>query len=320
MIQLSVITMFCDGTEDLLDKWVTNANEKIAVTHELIVVDNTTEQTIPRSDKYKLVQMGRNAMQFAGRRAGVYEADGEYVWLVDNDDIILPLKHWEWDEDLICFNYLGSEIDSDKVFLCDKSYPLSYTASKTDFFKQVWHQAQKNMVWNKFYKKDVLLKTYSKLPEGLEFSFMEDTLLNILNIANVQSIRFETTAYYHYHIGTGISTKKMYRSMAQLKRVISGLDIAFGIFSMAIPKRLQEESGIQFMPLYRGAALYYLCKYEFVAPELIEQYTELLHEYFDKQILLDVLKECSGKTIDRKLALKVKHYINDYITEEAQNA
>lgn len=309
---LSIITMICDGTESLLDNWVQNAQEKVKIEKELIVVDNTTAQTVAESSYYKVVKMGHNAMQFAGRRAGVEAAKGDYIFLVDCDDEILPINSFNWDEELICFNYMATKPDSKDEYICSNPYTLSYTASKGIFFDYNWRNAVKNMVWNKFYSRDLLLRVYSKLPY-FEICFMEDVLLNIFVLAEVKSIRFEAKAFYRYFFGTGVSTKKVYTDIEPLKRLFVGMETALSVFNLAFSKEAQEQSGLTTIGFYRGCIEYALEKYGNLAPGLEEPYTKMIGKYFDKALLLKVLKNQTDRDIDRKTMLKAKHCINDYM-------
>jgi len=311
-MMLSIVTMICDGTEKLLLPWIENAKRCIKIPHELIVVDNTTEQTVPEWDEIKVVRMGHNAMQFAGRRAGVESASGDYIFLVDCDDELLPLTSWEWNEDLICFNYMGKHPDDDSEYICTEPYRLSYTASKGIFFDQSWRMAAKNMVWNKFYKKDLLMRVYSKLPY-FEICFMEDVLLNLLVLAETTSIRFESKAFYKYFFGTGVSTKKIYRELAPLKRLFQGMETALSVFNLAFDESAQMQSGITTVGFYHGCIEYALEKFGNLDESLEESYTKMIGEYFDKDVLLKVLKKQTDKDIDRKTMLKAKHCINDYL-------
>jgi len=308
---LSVITMFCDGTENLLEPWLKNAQESVKIEKELIIVDNTTAQSIPESTAYKVVKMGHNAMQFAGRRAGVEAASGDYVFLVDCDDEILPITHFDWDEEVICFNYMGKHPDKDEVYVCTEPYKLSYTASKGEFFDAAWRKATKNMVWNKFYSREMMMRLYSKLPY-FEICFMEDVLLNLFVLAEAKSIRFEAKAFYKYFFGTGVSTKKVYTDLAPLERLFVGMETALTVFNLAFSKDAQAQSGITTLGFYQGCVQYALEKFGNLSPELEEPYTHLINKYFDKETLKMVLKNV-GNNLERKTMLRAKHCINDYL-------
>ena len=249
-MKLSIITMFCDGHAYYVPKWVENVEKVVKIDHEIIIVDNSECQDLPELPNTKMIRAGRNIMQFAARRIGVENATGDYVFLVDCDDDILPITDFPWNQDLICFNYLAREPESDKDLICGEPYTLSYTASDGIFFDSAWKTACKNMVWNKFIKRDVLLRLYSKLPY-FEISFMEDTLLCMFLLAEVESIRFEQKAFYRYYFGSGISTQTTYTNLTPLCRLFNGLETALNVFNQAFTKQAQEQRELQlfrFMP------------------------------------------------------------------------
>ena len=230
---------------------------------------------------------------------GAEAAKGEYVWLVECDEDIVSLEDFPFTEDLVCCNYIAGEKGSEKKYLCDKAYPLAYTASNTCFFNVFWQRANKNMVWNKFYKTDILKKAYKKVPYGLRICNMEDTLVNILylSMADISSIRYETKAFYSYYFGSGISTSNKYTEISKLNHLMCGFDQLFGILSQLLPEKTQKVTGIDVIALYRGAALYYLQKYEFVDQSIEKDYTDLLLKYFEKDFLIMILKDREEKTI-----------------------
>ena len=309
-MKLSVITLICDGYEHLIDKWVKNAREAILIDKEIIIVDNTTAQSVPKIDGVKVVKAGHNAMQFAGRRMGVEASTGDYIFLVDADDDILPITHFEWDEEMICFNYMAKFADDNQEYICGEPYRIAYTASKTaTFFDTCWKDACKNMVWNKFYKRDLLMRVCSHLPY-IEICFMEDVLLNLLVLAEVTSIRFENKSFYRYYFGTGISTKKKYTDLAPLVRIFSGIETALTVFNLAFDEKAQEQSGITTVGFYKGCMLYALQKIETVDDCILPMYMQLIKSMFKKELLLKSLEK-NSKTFSRKAYLRAKHAIND---------
>ena len=130
-MKLSVVTLICTGYEEHYEPWVKKANEKIKVNHELIVVDNRPAIMEPLKplENVRIISAYENRFQFEGRRLGAEAATGDYVWLTDCDDEFLEVpENLSFTEDLICFNYIAGDEDQEKKYLCDKAYPLSYTA------------------------------------------------------------------------------------------------------------------------------------------------------------------------------------------------
>lgn len=307
---LSVITMFCDGTEHLLNSWIANTQEKVTIDKEIIIVDNTTAQNLPETEGVKIVRAGGNVMQWAGRRKGVEASSGDYCFLVDCDDDVLPLKEWRWAEDVVCFNYLGKKPEIKEDMLCTEPYLCDFTASAETFFHAQWKKTFKNMVWNKFYKRSLLMQIYSHLPY-FEISFLEDSLLNLFVMGYAKTVRFERGAYYRYYFGTGISTKQIYTSLEPVERLFDGVWTALNVFKNAFSEEAQNFAGLRTVEFYAGALTYALQKYESVSDKLVEDYTKLLKKYFSKEDLLTQLKRLGDKDISRKTALRAKHAIND---------
>lgn len=305
--------MFYDGTEHRLNKWIENTQKNITIDKEIIIVDNTTAQRLEVPKGIILVKAGGNIMQWAGRRKGVEASTGDYCFLVDCDDDVLPLTSWKWDdEDVICFNYLGKHPGEKEDYVCTNPYVVEYTATAENFFHKKWREQVKHMVWNKFIKRSLLMNIYSKLPY-FELSFFEDCLLNMYIIAEAKSIRFTRDAYYRYYFGTGISTKTKYTDIKPLERLYSGVWTALKVFKMSFSDEMQEYAGLRAVEVYAGALTYALQKFENVSDELLEDYTKLIGSYFSKEDLLTQLKRLDEKDIDRKAMLKAKHSINDYL-------
>lgn len=87
-MKLSVIIIFCDKDFIYLDSMIDMVEKFVKVEHEIILVDNRNNQT-PFETKHKVVSKGENCYILEGRRLGLDEAKGEYIWFVDVDDEII---------------------------------------------------------------------------------------------------------------------------------------------------------------------------------------------------------------------------------------
>lgn len=236
------------------------------------------------------------------------------MFLVDPDDEVMEIDEFNYEEDLICFNYFATSEGADKMYLCDKAYHISYAASKTQFFNNCWREAVKNMTWNKFIKREVLLRVYAKLPRPLVFAFMEDTLLSLLILPEVKSIYFDERCFYKYFFGSGMTTKDVYDDISPLRRYASGIEIALGVFEKSIPHELQIASGINTAALYRGTCHYFVQKILQITEDVKEEYAEVLKNYFEKDLMLSVVKELfETNKINHTEKKVIKQYINDFI-------
>lgn len=317
-MKLSICTMFYDANKELFADWIKNTREAVKIDYELVVTDNTSDQSLPETDGVIIVRAKENVLPFEGRRLAVEAASGDYCFLVDCDDRILPILQFPYDEDEICCNYYGTRDTAfETMYPCEHAYPFSYTASKTDFFRDFWRQAAGNMTWNKFFKRELLLRIYAKLPRGLRIAFMEDTLLCLLALAETRSIHFSTKVYYCYAFGAGMTTKEKYTDIAPLKRYAAGMIQAMGLFHSAFPENRQQTANITTAALFRGAAEYFTNKILQVSPEKLPDYmNEVMAEYFDNQITTACVDRLyKHKKITKEQANFLRKKINNYIKQ-----
>ena len=307
-MKLSICTMFYDANKELFLTWVRKTREAVKIEHELVVTDNTTAQCLPETPGVKIIRAGENVLPFEGRRLAVEAATGEYCFLVDCDDLILPILDFPYDEEEVCCNYFGTrDPDFEKMYPCENAYPMSYTASKTDFFNDSWRRAAGNMTWNKFFKRELLMRIYSKLPHGLRIAFMEDTLLCLLALAETHSIRFTQKVYYCYAFGAGMTTKEQYTDITPLKRYAAGMMQAMGVFHSAFTEERQKSANINTASLFRGAGEYFVKKTLNVSKALVPQYMkEVIAEYFDNQMSIETARRLYQ---NKKISKEEMHFI-----------
>lgn len=313
---LSICTMFYDANKELFFDWIRQTKEAVQIPFEIVITDNTSDQSLPEVDDIKIVRAHGNVLPFEGRRLAVEASHGDYCFLVDCDDRILPIKEFPYDDDEICCNYFGvTENDPEHMYPCENFYPLSYTASKTDFFNDSWRKAAGNMTWNKFFKRELLMRIYKKLPRGLHIAFMEDTLLCLLALAETKSIHFTQKVYYCYSFGAGMTTKEKYTDIEPLKRYAAGMVQAMGVFHSAFPEERQALANINTASLFRGANEYFVKKILQVSDDKLAQYMkEVIAEYFDLQISLASAKRLyENKKISKDDFNFIRKKLNNYI-------
>ena len=112
-MKLSICTMFYDANKELFANWIKRTKDAVKIEYELVVTDNTTAQDLPETDGVKIVRAGGNILPFEGRRLAVEASTGDYCFLVDCDDLILPILEFPYDEDM---HYLDSVHDGPYVW------------------------------------------------------------------------------------------------------------------------------------------------------------------------------------------------------------
>lgn len=301
-VKLSIVVLTCDKDFRLTEKLVKQINEKVKINHEIVICDNRVAYKDRKADfgNAKIYSPGKNLFIFEGRRQTVLQmCRGEYIWFVDADDEVCELEKFDFDEDLVCFNYWACTDKAEPVS-CKEPYFVSYTANNAAFFCYSWRSVCKNMVWNKFYRRDVLLQVYRMLPNGLEINFMEDTLLNTLVLGRVKSIRFEREYFYKYYFAAGDSTKDVYKDMATLERCFKGFDTVLGLLQTMLPAETQDVTGISANGFYNGSAFFFMRKILLCTPQIRPKFIKFCEKYYTLSHLRSLLPGMPDATEEEK--------------------
>lgn len=302
-MKLSIIALFSDGDKHLFNKWLQNTEEKVKIEHEVIVVDNTSDGSI-KSDEVKVIRGGENLGIFQGRRLGFDNSCGEYIFYVDGDDDILSLTKFEYDADLVCFNYL-CRMKGEKTDCIGKDpYPVSYKATG-GFYHWYWKGKCHNMVWNKFIKREVLEKIYPNIPQ-FELYTSEDALLSLFCLMLARSVYFDNHAFYRYYKNIGSSEGSEFANIEKAKKLFRGSKEGWTCYNLMTTPEEREASGIKTELIFIN-----LCKYAinqtYRAKKIMPEWVEFLKEYFSESLLKSVLNEFKDEFDES--ALKINDFI-----------
>lgn len=302
-MKLSIIALFSDGDKHLFNKWLQNTEEKVKVEHEVIVVDNTSDGSI-KSDEVKVVRGGDNLGVFQGRRLGFENSCGDYIWFVDGDDDVLSITKFDYDTDFVCFNYLCilKNEKGDKV--CKDPYPISYKA-EGNFYHWSWKEKCKNMVWNKFIKREILEKIYPGIPQ-FEMYTSEDTLLSLFVMMVSKSVYFENHAFYRYYKNIGYSEGAEFSDIESATRIFKGTKEGWACYNLITTEEERKASGIE-----TELIMLSLCKYAlnltYRMQRILPEWVEWLKEYFSEDLIKFMLTEQKEELDEHALKL------NDFI-------
>lgn len=316
--KVTVVAAFCDKDFLLVPFFLKNVEERLKIPHDVVLVDNREKnRDVLVIEGARVYSEDRNLMTFEARRKAVLNmVKTPYTWLCDIDDELNVVTDFDYTEDMVVFNYMYSD-GKGKYYSQKNPLQMSYTVSDTSFLHNMWKERNGNMVWNKFIKTEILKKIYEGLPDGLEICFTEDTVLNILLMPAISTIRYDNHFYYVYMLNSGDTTKTEYTDIEPLRRQIKGMCTGFGILNAYLPERIQKLSQIDVMSLYRGGCRFYVEKYPNVKNR--EEYIDFLTEYFSPELIIKLLPMCKmsnkcKKALERKLK-------SDYTKqEEKQNA
>lgn len=271
------------GVEKYIDKCLDSLVKQSLKEIEVIVVnDGTKDNSQKIIDKYvkkypdKIKSfIKENGGQGSARNYGLEKVSGEYIGYVDSDDFIekdmykkLYNKAKEKDYDIVvCGNYNVSEDYQNKnvdVFINNYNTDL-----ENIFFGKM-------AVWNKIYKRDILIKNKLEFKEKVWY---EDLAFSVKAIMNSNTFAFIDEPLYDYLIREGSTMNN-----SNVQRNLEILD-AFNDILSYIKHNKKEE---------------YFSKIEFLAID---------HIYIISAIVR-VLKADADKNIKKETIEKLINYMN----------
>lgn len=188
--------------------------------YEAIVIDDgSTDRTGKILDRFaqkynniKVIHQ-KNSGVMQSRKNGIYLSDGDYVAFLDADD---------WYESDLLSSVYNTTLESESSFI-----QFGYNKIRFGLKKGVIKENQrlnndisliKNFIngqgmidyvlWNKVYKKDLVLKVLNKIDSGLTIG--EDGFFNLLVLSECQNseISIINRTLYNYRQGSGITSSK----------------------------------------------------------------------------------------------------------------
>ena len=158
-----------------------------------------------------------NEGQSSARNLGLKEAKGTYIYFLDSDDYI----------DKNTIEYLVNEMEQSKLD-CLIHGILKESEKQIKEIKVINSNIEKLLtgreylnlafdnnifrpeVWNKFYKKEIILKNNIKFIEGKKY---EDFLFSLLYILKCSRVKIIQNPFYHYLQREGSTTHKLDRKI-----------------------------------------------------------------------------------------------------------
>lgn len=270
------------GVEKYIDKCLDSLVKQSLKEIEVIVVnDGTKDNSQKIIDKYvkkypdKIKSfIKENGGQGSARNYGLEKASGEYIGYVDSDDFIekdmykkLYNKAKEKDYDIVvCGNYNVSEDYQNKNV---DAFISNYNSDLENIF------FGKMAVWNKIYKRDILVKNKLEFKKKVWY---EDLAFTLKAIINSNTFAFINEPLYDYLIRVGSTMNN-----SNVTRNLEILD-AFDDILIYIKHNKKEE---------------YLEKIEFLAID---------HIYISA--IVRVLKADADKNIKKETIEKLINYMN----------
>ena len=236
MITISIIIPFYDKDYHNIPNMLIYLS-KLTFNKEVIFIDDRNDKSIDIRkeynvpNEYKIINSSKeenNIGTFEARRTGTLNATGDYIWFVDVDDEPLNIDFSIDENDLkeiYVYTYITTYLKSNNYFLSkfvniDKStnfnnndiINLSINTRNikifTNFFKnQIFFNDSLFFyaIYNKFIKRDLLIKTYKSLPILKKFILGEDLFLILIALNKLlenenSRIQLKNTPIYNYKL------------------------------------------------------------------------------------------------------------------------
>ncbi|BFL70112.1 glycosyltransferase [Moraxella osloensis] len=146
----------------------------------------------------------------SARNFGIDSSNGDYLWLVDcDDDINLQelnnvLSSIHLVQDVLIFDFYKEDTINKQSVRISGNFNSSLLC-----FEKVIKSGLLHPVWNKIYRKSLLIEHNIKFNE--KYNYAEDLLFNLDVILNTDSVSFIHTPIYIYYIrDSSLSTKYIY--------------------------------------------------------------------------------------------------------------
>lgn len=216
-IKVSVIIPVYNAEAFLIDCVQSLTNQTLQECEFIFVNDGSIDKSqeiienYQKQDKRIRIINQENAGRSDARNTGIKEAKGKYIGFIDSDDFVLDdmfarlyKKVNEQNTDIIISNYfLGRD---NKYVLKKEVFPVNIIYKKGFIQKNIIPNLLERedlfSVWNKLYKRDLILNNNINFPCEYE----EDQFFNLLAFNTVSNVLFiDYAGYFYREVFNGVS-------------------------------------------------------------------------------------------------------------------
>ena len=265
-IKISTVVPTYNQEKHLEEALTSIINQTFKPYEILIINDASTDDSKNICEKFqkiynniKMINLTKNMGVSNARNVGIKNASGDYIHFMDSDDsmelnmyeeIVDEIKNKE--KDLIITGTRHNENNKIKLDI-PKKYEINTYQEMKSFIKDNCISGRRNIfnvVWNKLYKREFIIKNNIKFDKDI--SFGEDFLFNLKCMEKTNSIYVIDKAYYNYIRRQNEETLKMkfLDNKIQLRRFLYKRWIDFYKF-YDIYENVSEK-----MKLYEGFKIY----------------------------------------------------------------
>ena len=223
MPKVSIIIPF-NNVENYIEECLKSVVTQTLKDIEIIVINDgsddnslkTVKELAKNDDRIKIIQLNERHGQGYARNRGIEIAQGEYIGFVDSDDFIMP----EMFEEL--YNN-AKQNDTDITMCLAREFDdVTKKYTETDYYSLIPLKTFENntfsaedtknklldinvALWNKIYKKEYLINTGEKFPEGFIY---EDLPFFYGTYLSAKRIQIVWKYFYNYRINRKTSTMR----------------------------------------------------------------------------------------------------------------
>ena len=222
-IKISTVVPTYNQEKHLEEALTSIINQTFKPYEILIINDASTDDSKNICEKFqkiynniKMINLTKNMGVSNARNIGIKNASGDYIHFMDSDDsmeqdmyeaIVDEIKNKE--KDLIITGTRYNENNKIKLDI-PKKYEINTYQEMKSFIKDNCISGRRNIfnvVWNKLYKREFIIKNNIKFDKDI--SFGEDFLFNLKCMEKTNSIYVIDKAYYNYIRRQNEETLKM---------------------------------------------------------------------------------------------------------------
>ena len=287
---LSICILFCDKDYKYIPNLLENIKKNVQVDYEVVLIDNRKDKSETLNFSNARIFSCDKLGQFNGRRMAISKALGDYIWFVDADDTINKVPSYFRDEmsqfyDIIAFNAHDSFGDWTGTWPTRKPEDRDKIFHNSNLLTFEMETLVGPCVWNKFFKRDVLLPAVDLEDEYLTYN--EDSLFNMIALKHSTTIRTLDVDLYNYNSEISQAACKRLDDFSKFENLISsGLNL-FKIREKLFTGKDKDETD-KWIPKPLCIQFFNHRIYHSV-PELQEREMKLLCDTYGAQNVLDAI-------------------------------
>lgn len=277
-MKLSICVLFCDKDCHLAEKLSYKLSScTIGIfDKEILFLDNreNNHDELHFNNEVKVFSAGYNTYQLQGRKFLVSKATGDYIWFIDADDDIyfvdndfLEIAN-EMKYDVIAFSFMYEDVPNKEWKRAEfgPEYPLN---------EKYGAQA-----WNKWFKRSILDKVESYVPDGLKVIASEDLILVVGASKFAKSSIFIPDILYKFNTEASMSGCKSIHDIEAFKHIMFGREDANKVMLSIVGDKYNFDT------ITTNDAVFFLYKAGICDRELQEQALDILAEEFGVDYLI----------------------------------